>query len=181
MGRPHPTVDVPGRWPAVADELHRAGLTTPLAADLLAGLTGGPAVAGHVCATAFVVSPDRRRLLLVRHHRLGWSNPGGHLERHETSRAAVLRELEEETGLTTRDLTLVGDAPVAVHVTDVAGDDPHRHWNVAWLLVTSPTVPLRPEPGQDLAWFPVDDLPHDGAPDLIDTWSLVAATLAPPT
>jgi ADP-ribose pyrophosphatase YjhB (NUDIX family) len=179
MGRPHPTVDVPGNWPAVADELRRADLGTPLAHELLGGLTGCDAVAGHVCATAFVVSPDHRHLLLARHRRLGWSNPGGHLERHETTLEAVRRELQEETGLGAHHVTLVSDAAVAVHVTDVEGDDPHRHWNVAWLLVASPTAALRAESGQDVAWFPVDDLPAERADDLADTWALVAAALPP--
>jgi 8-oxo-dGTP pyrophosphatase MutT (NUDIX family) len=181
MGRPHPTVEVPGDWPGVADELRRSGLATPLATDLLSGVTGRAATPGHVCATAFVVSPDRTRLLLVRHPRLGWSNPGGHLEPHETTLGAVRREIEEETGLGAEHLTLARDVPVAVHVTDVGGDDPHRHWNVAWFFVASPAAPLRAEPGQDLGWFPVDELPDDGAPDLHETWAAVAATLAAPT
>ena len=177
MGRPHPTVDVPGTWPAVAEELRRAGLTTPRATELLAGVTGSAAVAGHVCATAFVVSPDHRHLLLARHRRLGWSNPGGHLERHETTLEAVRRELCEETGLAAPRVALVVDAPVAVHVTDVGGDDPHRHWNVAWLLVADTDVPVHGEEGQDVAWFPVDDLPAERAPDLVDTWAMVAQAL----
>ena len=174
MGFPHPTVDVPGHWPAVADEV-RGLVHQPLAAELSRGLQGQAVTHGHVCATAFVLTDDRSQLLLVRHARLGWSNPGGHVEQTETTYQAARRELAEETGLT--DVRTISDGPVAVHVTDVGGDRPHRHWNVAWAFEVDADVDLVPEEGAPLAWFPVDALPTDGAPDLLDTWALVRAGL----
>lgn len=174
MAFPHPTVDVPGRWPAVADEIRPIADDDALAGELLAGVTDGEAVTGHVCATAFVLTPTHDRILLVRHPRLSWSNPGGHLETHETSLQAVRRELREETGLD--DLELLDHVPVAVHVTDVQGDRPHRHWNIAWAFVASEDMALVEEDGAPLAWFDVDDLP-DGATDLKPTWTRVAKRL----
>lgn len=174
MGFPHPTVDVPGRWPRVADEVRRL-VDDELGVQLLAGLTGGDAVAGHVCGTAFVVTPDVGHVLLIDHPRLGWANPGGHLETDETTLEAARRELAEETGLV--DLELAVPDPVAVHVTDVTGDRPHRHWNVAWAFVADDGVELVPENGVGLRWFDVDALP-DGAADLHVTWAKVARRLA---
>lgn len=174
MGFPHATVDVPGRWPQIADEIHHLVGNDSLATELHRGLSGGDAAAGHVCATAFVVTPDHRRLLLVRHPRLAWSNPGGHLETHETSLEACRRELWEETGLT--DLPLALDTAVAVHVTDVTHDRPHRHWNVAWTFIASEDLALVEEDGAPLGWFDVDDLPL-GATDLHDAWTKVARQL----
>lgn len=174
MGFPHPTVDVPGQWPHIADEIEHLITIDPLATELHRGLRGGDVVTGHVCATAFVVTPDHRRLLLVRHPRLSWSNPGGHLETHETSLQASRRELWEETGLA--DLPLAVARAVAVHVTDVSHDRPHRHWNVAWAFVAAHGCPLVEEEGAPLAWFDVGDLP-DGATDLHDAWIKVARQL----
>jgi ADP-ribose pyrophosphatase YjhB (NUDIX family) len=174
VGHPHPTVDVPGVWPSVAAEIGHLAPGDHLADELLTGLTGGRATSGHVCATAFVVTPDRCRLLLVDHPRLGWSNPGGHLETHETSLDAARRELAEESGLV--GLPLVTERAVAVHVTDVEGDRPHRHWNIAWAFHAASDAHLIPEDGNALEWFDVDDLP-DGARDLRATWQLVAQRL----
>jgi 8-oxo-dGTP pyrophosphatase MutT (NUDIX family) len=56
---------------------------------------------GHFTASAFVVCPERRRLLLIRHPKLGrWLQPGGHIEPGDTScSAAARREVREETGV----------------------------------------------------------------------------------
>lgn len=52
----------------------------------------------HFTATGFVVQGDRT--LLHWHRRLQqWMPPGGHIEPDEDPVAAVLREIEEETGL----------------------------------------------------------------------------------
>jgi ADP-ribose pyrophosphatase YjhB (NUDIX family) len=161
---PHPTIDVPGRWPVVADELRRLQHRNQLSAELERLLAGDPSgLPGHVCSTAWVLSPDGRSTILVRHTTLGWSTPGGHVERHESTEEGGRRELEEETGLTRFDVRRVGDGPALVHVTDTTNPTPHRHWNVAWLYTCDIDAPLSIAEGA--RWFPVDALP-DGPPDL---------------
>src|SRR6476659_4087444 len=56
---------------------------------------------GPFTASAFVLSPDRRRLLVVFHRKLGrWLQPGGHIEPSDASIVdAARREVEEETGV----------------------------------------------------------------------------------
>ena len=50
--------------------------------------------------SAFAIILRRSRILLVKaHHKDHWQLPGGRLERGESSREALLREIEEETGL----------------------------------------------------------------------------------
>jgi 8-oxo-dGTP pyrophosphatase MutT (NUDIX family) len=58
---------------------------------------------GHFTASAFVLSPDRRRVLLVHHRKLGrWLQPGGHIEATDVDLAAAARrEVLEETGIDT--------------------------------------------------------------------------------
>ena len=61
----------------------------------------------HFTATGFVVQGDRT--LLHWHRRLQqWMPPGGHIEPDEDPVAAVLREIEEETGMHAE---VVSDAP----------------------------------------------------------------------
>jgi len=55
---------------------------------------------GHITTSGMVVSPDRRRVLLVHHRRLErWLLPGGHVEAGDATIAdAARREVVEETG-----------------------------------------------------------------------------------
>ena len=189
MGFPHPTVDLPGHWPALASEVDRVRLRTPLSDDLADLLRGREHTHGrtrddnhhdhvspsHVCATAWVLSHDRRYTVLVHHRTLGWCTPGGHVERHETSHAAALRELTEETGLTAFDVTGILDGPAVVHSVDtVSGGTPHRHVNIGWLFTASMEAPLSSV--EQARWHAVEDvmagrLADDSAPDLVDVLS----------
>lgn len=164
MAFPHPTIDVPGTWPVVAEELRRLQHHDDLSDQLVRLLNGwSDAHPGHVCATTWVLSPDGVFTILVRHKTLGWSTPGGHVERHESTEEAGRRELEEETGLTRFDVRPVGAGPALVHVTDTTNPTPHRHWNVGWLYTCDTDAPLSITEGA--RWWPVDALP-DGPPDL---------------
>lgn len=166
MAFPHPTIDVPGHWPIVADELRRLQHRDSLSDELERLLNGDPSgKPGHVCSTAWILSPDGNSTVLVRHKTLGWSTPGGHVERHESTEVGGRRELEEETGLTRFDVRPVGEGPVLVHVTDTTNPTPHRHWNVAWLYTCDTDAPLSITEGA--RWWSVDALP-DGPPDLAE-------------
>jgi len=144
-----------------------------MSVGLLRALDGDPAaITGHVCATTWILSPDAMHSILVRHRIFGWSAPGGHIEPHESTFEGGLRELEEETGLTRFDVRRVLDRPAMVHVTDLAGDRPHRHWNVAWLFTCEMDAPLSPREGA--RWFPIDS-PPPGPPDLASDLTRLAA------
>ena len=167
MGFPHPTLDIPGSWPIITEELAQLHLRNEYSEQLERGLHGDPEIVpGHLCATAWIFSRSAQFVLLVRHQTLGWSAPGGHIERHESSKLAGLRELEEETGLTSFDVQSVLSGPALIHVTDRAGEHPHRHWNIAWLYTCDTDAPLSPIEGA--RWFDVDQIPL-GAPDLPTT------------
>ncbi|WP_440899551.1 NUDIX domain-containing protein [Actinosynnema sp.] len=68
-----------------------------------------------------------------------WALPGGYVERHETSRAAAVRELAEETGL---NLDLREDAALRlVGVYDQVGRDPRGRVVTAAYAVVLPDCP----------------------------------------
>ncbi|WP_394826768.1 NUDIX domain-containing protein [Pendulispora albinea] len=114
-------------------------------------------------ASALVLREDRRVLLLY-HRKLGvWLYPGGHIEPWETPDEAVVREVEEETGLLVRhlgaqDLSL-GDAAAQVSVLRTpyavlcerihAKDDPHDHLDLIYLC--TPETGEMGERGRSLA------------------------------
>jgi 8-oxo-dGTP diphosphatase len=81
--------------------LHRLALRTfrvlPRPLRMLAIRWVAPA---HTVGALCFLEQDGRVLLLRQHHREGWTLPGGLLNRGEDARAAVVREVYEETGLT---------------------------------------------------------------------------------
>ena len=61
----------------------------------------------HFCASAYVVNPENKKVLLVKHKKYNkWLQPGGHIEDNETPEEAAVREVYEETGIQT---TLIGE------------------------------------------------------------------------
>lgn len=55
------------------------------------------------CASAFVINPINKKILLVYHNEFErWVQPGGHIEKNETPEEAVSREVWEETGVKIR-------------------------------------------------------------------------------
>ncbi len=92
---------------------------------------------GHFTASAFVLSPDQKSLLLIFHGKLArWLQPGGHIDpEDENVLRAAAREVEEETGLS--DLKPLGQGLFDVDVHEIParkGDPKHLHFDVRILL-----------------------------------------------
>ena len=55
----------------------------------------------HFTASAWVVSPDRKQVLMAYHNLYGsWAWLGGHADGQQDLLAAAIREVQEESGLT---------------------------------------------------------------------------------
>jgi 8-oxo-dGTP diphosphatase len=54
---------------------------------------------GHTAGALCFLERDGRILLLRQYHRNGWTRPGGLINRGEDAARAVVREVQEETGL----------------------------------------------------------------------------------
>lgn len=115
---------------------------------------------GHLTGSAFVLSPDGARVLLLHHRKLGrWLQPGGHADPGETRGEDVaLREAREETAI--EGLALHPSAPrpldVDVHRIPARGDEPaHEHLDLRYLVTAPPEAGLahRPDESHDLRWF----------------------------
>jgi len=122
--------------------------------------------AGHVTASAWVLSPDGRRFLLTHHRKLGrWLQLGGHCDGEADVAAVALREAREESGLVDLRFAYASDAPVPidldVHAIPARGaaEPAHDHHDVRFALVAAPgqTIAVSDE-SQALEWFDLDAL-----------------------
>lgn len=92
---------------------------------------------GHFTASAFVLSPDSTRLLLILHGKLGlWLQPGGHVEPSDGNiNAAATREVLEETGLGGVDLVQTVPIDLDIHIIPPRKEMPaHEHFDVRFLF-----------------------------------------------
>lgn len=121
--------------------------------------------AGHVTASAWLLSPDGRRFLLTHHRKLDrWLQLGGHSDGNPDPAAAALREAREESGLLDLHFAYAADAPVPidldVHRIPARGAEPtHDHHDVRFVLVAAPgqTIATSDE-SNALEWFEMDAL-----------------------
>jgi 8-oxo-dGTP pyrophosphatase MutT (NUDIX family) len=120
---------------------------------------------GHLTGSAFVISPDGGRVLLLHHRKLDrWLQPGGHADLGEQSGEDVaLREVREETGLRSFRLHPAAPRPLDVDVHEIParpGEPAHAHLDLRYLVVAEEGELARaPAEAADLRWFGWDELP----------------------
>jgi 8-oxo-dGTP pyrophosphatase MutT (NUDIX family) len=127
------------------------------------------AMTGHVTASAFVLAPDRQRLLLVYHRALDdWLAPGGHYEvRDGDLVGCARREAQEEAGI--EELSLDAwhgrlSIPIDIDIHRIPGnpvkDEPeHDHFDCRYVFHASTTA-FRGAPREVSAvkWRPLADI-----------------------
>jgi len=138
----------------------------------------------HLTASALIVHPESRRVLLRWHRRQqAWLQVGGHGDPGESDPLAIaLREAREETGLA--DLTPWPDGQlrhlVIVGVPAAGAEPAHEHADLRFVLATQEPGTARAEnPDAPLRWLAARDA--DGATsqaNLRETLSRVRRLLA---
>ena len=121
--------------------------------------------AGHLTASAWVVSPDRRRVLMAYHNIYdSWSWLGGHADGDRDLLAVAAREVREESGLTavrpvSRSIYSVEILTVDGHEKRGAYVSSHLHLNVTYLLEADPADPVRCKPDENsrVGWFGLEE------------------------
>ena len=115
----------------------------------------------HITASAFVLSPDRRHVLLMHHAKLDrWLQPGGHCDSCTDVRRAAEREAQEETGLTSLRLISNDIFDIDIHEIPARGKEPtHLHYDVRFLFEADPSLPLQQNSeSKQLAWMTVEEM-----------------------
>ena len=122
----------------------------------------------HLTASAWVVSPDRKQVIMIYHNLYkSWSGMGGHADGDWDLLRVAKKEVMEECGL--QELTVVSPEIFSLEVLCVDGHvkkgkylSSHLHLNVTYLFEADPTQPLRikPDENSDVAWVDAKDVPH---------------------
>ena len=125
-------------------------------------------VPGHLTASALVLDPSRRAVLLTLHPRVGmWLQLGGHCEEEDgTLLDAAAREAREESGIGSLSFD---PSPLAldVHPITCSLGVPTRHYDVQFLaLAPAGADPVQSAESVDLRWFSWDDLPAGTSPEI---------------
>lgn len=120
----------------------------------------------HLTASAWVVSPDRKKVLMA-YHRLydSWAWLGGHADGDWNLARVAEKEAREESGIT--DVHLVSEMPVSLEVLTVNGHEKkgkyvpcHLHLNLTYLFEAPQTqsLQIKPDENSGVAWIDMDAL-----------------------
>ena len=120
---------------------------------------------GHFTGSAWLVSADGARVLLMHHRKLDrWLQPGGHADPGEARGEEVaLREAAEETGIAGLALHPKAPAPfdVDVHAIPARKDEPaHEHLDVRYLFIApeGALATVDAAEAHAFAWVPLDEV-----------------------
>lgn len=118
---------------------------------------------GHFTGSAWLVSADGERVLLMHHRKLDrWLQPGGHADGDSDLAQVALREAQEETGVA--GLRVEGGVfDLDRHRIPARGNEPeHWHYDVRYVVRAGADerFVINPE-SRALAWQPVADVAAD--------------------
>lgn len=119
----------------------------------------------HMTASAWVVNPERNKVLMIYHNIYdSWAWLGGHSDGEKDLLLTALREVKEESGI--QNVHPVSDDIYSLEVLTVDGHikkgayvSSHLHLNLTYLLEADEDEKLfiKPDENSGVAWFSLDD------------------------
>jgi len=116
---------------------------------------------GHVTGSAWIVSKDRKRVLLTHHHKLDrWFQLGGHADGDPVPMSVSMREATEESGLKSLHVVSAELFDFDQHEIPARGNEPaHWHFDFRYMIEADSAQPLEiSSESKDLAWVLLDEV-----------------------
>ena len=120
----------------------------------------------HLTASAWVVSPDRKYVLMAYHNLYdSWAWLGGHADGEGDLQAVAAREAREESGI--REVRPLMDGPISLEILTVDGHEKkgryvssHLHLNLTYLFEANmdQALAVKPDENSGVAWIPVEEI-----------------------
>lgn len=120
----------------------------------------------HLTASAWVVNPDRNRVLMAYHNIYdSWAWLGGHADGNPALLDVALKEAREESGIqavrpVSKDILSLESLCVNGHEKKGAYIPSHLHLNATYLLEADPEAALisKPDENRAVGWIPVNEI-----------------------
>lgn len=119
----------------------------------------------HLTASSWIVSPDRKEVVLIYHNLYdSWAWTGGHADGDSDLLHVAIKEAEEECGLKVRPVTeeifSLERLPVYAHVKKGKYVPTHMHLNVTYLLEADPNEKptMKEDENSGAQWFQVEEV-----------------------
>ncbi|ERI95069.1 hydrolase, NUDIX family [Clostridiales bacterium oral taxon 876 str. F0540] len=118
---------------------------------------------GHITGSAWIVSKDRKKVLLTHHLKLDrWLQVGGHVESDNSMIESALREAREETGLTSIKVLSEEVFDIDVHLIPKRGDvEAHNHYDIRFLFEADENEKIKRQENESKAvkWVALAEVP----------------------
>lgn len=123
---------------------------------------------GHITASGFVLSTDKKALLMTYHAKLNkWLQLGGHADGHCVAHEVAYKECEEESGLTSLSFFSLDTKNGIPLIFDLdrhliparKNEEAHFHYDIRYLLLADKEESFKiTKESLDLKWIPLDEI-----------------------
>ena len=125
---------------------------------------------GHFTGSAWIVNPDKSKILMTHHKKIGkWVQLGGHADDEEDLLKVSLREAKEESGLNNFVILSKEIFDMDIHEVPSIGSEPkHLHYDIRFLLEANPEESIIvSDESYDVAWIELDKIQQINSEDSI--------------
>ena len=131
----------------------------------------------HFTASAWVVNPERTKVLMIYHNIYqSWAWTGGHADGEANLKYVAEKELQEETGIT--QFKVLDPSPFSLEILTVNGHvkkgkyvSSHLHLNLTYLIEAKETESLQinQKENSDVCWMDIEEVEKKSTEEWIKT------------
>ena len=117
---------------------------------------------GHFTGSAWIISPNKNKILMTHHKKLNmWLQLGGHADGEKDLKSVAIKEAKEESGFNNFSILSEEIFDLDIHNIEPMNAEPkHLHYDVRFLLEADPNEQniIISEESHDVRWVHLDDV-----------------------